>query len=352
MNKINFYEMKDSNLFLKKVSKFMSFSFLAFCLLVLFVPWQQSSSGQGEIVALNPDERLQNIQSPISGRVSKWFVFEGSYVNDGDPIVEIIDNDPQYMQRLEAERTAVIKKFEASRISSQTALLDLQRQEDLWKEGLSSRRDYEKAQIEYKKLIATEASAAADVAKVDVKVSRQQTQLIKAPRKGRILKIVSGTDSIQVKEGDTLALFVPDSMMLVAEVFIDGNDIPLIRSNQKVRLQFEGWPAVQFSGWPSVAVGTFGGIVKLVDPSTLTKGKFRVLIAPDPSEPPWPDRMYLRQGTRNHAWILLNEVTVGFELWRKLNGFPATVDHVNVEINPDFKKNKYSEKNVKDEEIK
>jgi hypothetical protein len=89
-----------------------------------------------------------------------------------------------------------------------------------------------------------------------------------------------------------------------------------------VRLQFEGWPAVQFVGWPSVAVGTFGGRVYLVDPTTNDRGQFRILVEPDPEDGPWPDQEYLRQGVRAQGWVLLNRVSVGWELWRNLNGFP------------------------------
>jgi len=28
---------------------------------------------------------------------------------------------------------------------------------------------------------------------------------------------------------------------------------------------------------------------------------------------------------RANGWVLLNQVTLGFELWRKLNGFPPSV---------------------------
>jgi adhesin transport system membrane fusion protein len=41
------------------------------------------------------------------------------------------------------------------------------------------------------------------------------------------------------------------------------------------------------SGWPSIAVGTFGGVVKVVDPSATYKGKFRVIIVPEEDEV-WP----------------------------------------------------------------
>ena len=39
----------------------------------------------------------------------------------------------------------------------------------------------------------------------------------------------------------------------------------------------------------------------------------------------WPDARYLRQGVKSNAWLLLNRVSIGFEIWRQLNGFPPTV---------------------------
>ena len=97
------------------------------------------------------------------------------------------------------------------------------------------------------------------------------------------------------------------------------------QGKEKVRLQFEGWPAVQFVGWPSVAVGTFGGTVAFVDQTDNGKGKFRIVVVPDEDDDPWPEHRYLRQGVRANGWVLLNEVSLGFELWRQFNGFPPVV---------------------------
>jgi hypothetical protein len=100
------------------------------------------------------------------------------------------------------------------------------------------------------------------------------------------------------------------------------------RPNIPVRLQFEGWPAVQFVGWPSLSVGTFGGFVKVIDATDDGKGKFRILVKPDPDEEtdnPWPNPTSLRQGVRANGWVFLNRVTIGYELWRRLNGFPAVI---------------------------
>ncbi|HAC92426.1 MAG TPA: hemolysin D, partial [Planctomycetaceae bacterium] len=94
------------------------------------------------------------------------------------------------------------------------------------------------------------------------------------------------------------------------------------------RLQFEGWPAVQFVGWPSVAIGTFGGTVNRLFPTDDGNGNFRVLVIPDnhlSHDQGWPESKFLRQGVRVNGWILLNEVPLGYEIWRRINGFPPSL---------------------------
>ena len=309
----------------KSLSKVFTSILGFFLILLAIVPWQQTSQGTGTFIALNPNDRVQNINSTVPGRINKWYVRDGSIVKKGDPIVEILDNDPRFVERLKLERDAVLMKYEADKGASETALLNYERQEKLYKQGLSSRLKYEKAKIMYKSYLAKEASSAASLAKAEVKFSRQQTQLVTAPRNGIILRVLHGSGTVVVKEGDLLARFVPDAAEPAVEIFVDGNDLPLIYPGRLVRLQFEGWPAVQFSGWPSVAIGTFGGVVSVVDPSASSNGKFRVIITPEKGVK-WPSNTYLRQGTRVYGWILLNTVKLGYELWRQFNGFPVSLD--------------------------
>ena len=151
---------------------------------------------------------------------------------------------------------------------------------------------------------------------------------IRAPRAGHIQQWFGVTGSDTVKEGDRLFVIVPDTDALAVEMKVSGNDMPLIQEGDRVRLQFEGWPAVQFVGWPSVAVGTFGGKVNRVFPTDDGKGNFRVVVTPDnhfEREDGWPDDRYLRQGVRANGWVLLKQVPLGYEIWRQLNGFPPVV---------------------------
>jgi hypothetical protein len=97
-------------------------------------------------------------------------------------------------------------------------------------------------------------------------------------------------------------------------------DLPLISVGQKVRFMFDGFPAIIFSGWPENSYGTFGGKVVAYEHTISTNGLFRVLVAEDTTDRPWPQQLKL--GTGAQAIALLKDVPVWYELWRNINGFP------------------------------
>lgn len=172
------------------------------------------------------------------------------------------------------------------------------------------------------------ARAEQDLLKIETRLTRQASMLITAPRDGSVLRLMVRAGGEMVKTGEPLAMFVPDTEARAVELWLDGLDAPLVSPGRHVRLQFEGWPAVQFVGWPSIAVGTFGGVVAFVDAHDDGKGHFRVVVLPDLEAPPedhWPASQYLRQGVRANGWILLDEVRLGYELWRQFNGFPPVL---------------------------
>ncbi len=170
------------------------------------------------------------------------------------------------------------------------------------------------------------ASAKKEKRDVEIKLSELDRLKIYAPRDGTLFRLNVFERGQMLKEGDELFTIVPDTSERAVELWIAGNDITLVRAGNHVRLQFEGWPAVQFAGWPSVAVGTFGGEVMTIDATDDGTGKFRILIQPD-GETEWPSDRYLRQGVRANGWVMLNQVRLGYEVWRQLNGFPATISN-------------------------
>jgi hypothetical protein len=139
-----------------------------------------------------------------------------------------------------------------------------------------------------------------------------------------VQRILAPQGGVVVKQGQELALIVPETANRAVELVVSGNDAPLLSVGRRVRLQFEGWPAVQFAGWPSVAVGTFGGTIGVIDPGAGEDGRVRIIVFPGEGEE-WPDARYLRQGVRVIGWILLDTVKLGWELWRQFNGFPASL---------------------------
>lgn len=305
---------------------------IALAFVLACVPWVQTIYGTGRIIAYSPNQRTQSIAAPIDGRIKLWHVIEGSVVKKGDKIAELEDIDPLFIKRIEQEFDAIQSKFDAMQLSVDTAKKNVDRQKLLFKEGLSSQRTLELAELEHAKFLSELSSTAAELAKIETRMSRQSSQSVTTPTDGVVQKITLAEGGAVIKQGQELALIVPSIFDRAAELWINGVDMPLLQLGRDVRLQFEGWPAVQFSGWPSVAVGTFGGKIALIDPSGNSNGNFRVLVVPD-NKQDWPDTNYLRQGVRTVGWVLLDPVKLGWELWRKFNGFPPTINNKQKDFN-------------------
>lgn len=403
-------------LLLRRSRSILAGIFVASIVGLIFVPWQQTVSGSGQVVAYAPVDRQIDLESPIEGRIVTWHVVEGQRVEKGDLIVELEDINPDYVNQLQTNREAAQQRLTAAEAEAQayesqveslgsarslaidaarlkvqmaeqkrlaaeqtlqadkitllTAEENLERLQQLFSEGIVSKRDLELAQLSQAKALAQVnksraailearalitslraeqhqkaaeaeakissakasrqkstakgAYALSEIAKIEVEIGRQASREVRAPRSGAILNIVGSEGGKVVKTGAHLARLIPDTGKPAVEIWIDGNDAPLVTPGREVRLQFEGWPAVQFSGWPSVAIGTFAAEVLVVDAQARDQGKFRVLVGPA-AEDSWPDPQYLRQGVKTKAWFLLDEVKLGYELWRRLNGFPAAL---------------------------
>lgn len=246
----------------------------------------------------------------------------------------------QKLQQADQKYRSAKAKVEAAKKNAEAAASEIKGKE---KERDAKR---EEAQTKVDQIKAYEEKARQDISKVDgdiekarkgylesendltdkkIKVAQQETQVVVAPRDGFILRLLANEGTEMVKEGEPLCIIVPDTADRAVQLWVKGVDAPLVTTGSHVRLQFEGWPAVQFAGWPSVAVGTFGANVVSVDSTDNGKGEFRVVVLPDKDDAPWPNEQYLRQGVRANGFILLQQVPLWYELWRKMNGFPPTV---------------------------
>ncbi|HEV2567834.1 efflux RND transporter periplasmic adaptor subunit [Sphingomonas sp.] len=290
--------------------------------ILFYVPWVQTAQGRGAVIALDPDQRPQEVTALVQGRVERWYVQDGQYVEAGAPIARVVDVDPNLLARLAAERAQVEAEIAASRQSQAVAGIDVRRTAQLLSEGLAARRDYEQAQIKVADAGAKLAEARAKLSRIDVQINRQSAQLVRAPRAGRVQQLNAAAGGAYVSAGSVLAIVAPERVERAVELYVDGRDVPLVRPGRPVRLEFEGWPAIQFSGWPSLAQGLFDGRVRALDPTARADGLFRVIVEPMPGKPAWPGARYVRPGGKVRGWIQGETVTSGYELWRQLNDFP------------------------------
>jgi len=124
------------------------------------------------------------------------------------------------------------------------------------------------------------------------------------------------------KEGEKLVNIMPSNYELAVETYVRPIDLPLIHIGEKVRVQFDGWPAIVFSGWESVSYGTYGANVVAIENFISENGMYRVLLSPDVTDHEWPNGIRVGSGAKTIA--LLNDVPIWYELWRQLNGFPPS----------------------------
>ncbi|MGE3780680.1 MAG: hypothetical protein AB7F89_26050, partial [Pirellulaceae bacterium] len=96
-----------------RLAKLLALGMLVSIAAMLLLPWQQTTAGSGRLVAYQPTERVQTVESPIYGRIVRWGegIVEGAHVKAGQEILEIRDNDPGRADRLAAQVAAIQEKL-------------------------------------------------------------------------------------------------------------------------------------------------------------------------------------------------------------------------------------------------
>jgi multidrug efflux pump subunit AcrA (membrane-fusion protein) len=106
--------------------KRMAWLLLGLPAMFMFLPWQQNVTALGKVTAYSPSERVQTIDAPVSGLINRWHVQEGTQVKEGELLLEISDTDPNFKQRLEAQRDNLQSKFTAKQ--DELSAYELQKQ--------------------------------------------------------------------------------------------------------------------------------------------------------------------------------------------------------------------------------
>lgn len=300
--------------------------------------YREASIASAKQKVLQTYQKLEQKQQALAATVQNLKTTELNYARTKTLVERGIKSqrdqelNENYLVKAQTEHQKAVAEVEVARQDQAVAELE---------------RDKVSAELDAK-ISATEAYLAearekiakteSTIQKLDIDVSSLKARVaqreIRAPIAGRVVRLLKVGMTETVKQGDVLAVLAPDTPDRAVELFVSGNDAPLVTPGRHVRLQFAGWPALQFSGWPSVAVGTFGGRVAVVDAVDDGEGRFRVLVVPDErtiatlGDSPWPDPTYLRPGAKVSGWIMLDVVSLGFELWRQFNGFAPALEKV------------------------
>ncbi len=405
-------------------------------LLTLFLPWTQNIRAKGKVTTLRQEQRPQELNTIIAGRIIKWYIKEGDFVKQGDTILQLGEVkteyfDPQLLgrtqQQIDAKQQS-IQGYKSKATTSQTQVAALlqgrvlklqsldnkllqqqlkvtsdstdiiavatelsayKRQIDAAKtmldSGAISLTEFEKRRVNFqnasaKKIsadnkflqskqelinlrieknsvvqdytekisktdgdkfsaLSSAASTEADVAKLENQYAgydaRNKLYYVLAPQNGQVIKAQKAGIGEMLKEGEMIVEIVPNNIQYAVELFVEPMDLPLINIGQKVRFVFDGFPAIVFSGWPKNSFGTFGGKVAAVETSVSSNGKFRILVAEDADDKKWPTT--LRMGGGANGIALLKNVSIYYELWRNINGFPPDYYVPTVQKNKDKK---------------
>lgn len=261
---------------------------------------------------------------------------------------ELSQKSSQALAKLEAEkvkRENFKSLYDRNKLLYEAGNIPLTKFQEIEYKYRGSNADYANAQTEIQRLKAeytdkisksesdlnnTRAEifeAEAEISKLtneytNVTVRTSQYQLL-APQDGYVVRAIKTGIGETIKEGEAICTVMPQTLDMAVELNVKAMDVPLISKGRRVRIEFDGWPALQVSGWPSVSVGTFGGKVEVIDYVSSTPGEFRILVTPDHAGEKWPEQLRIGSGIK--GWVMLDDVPVWYEIWRQLNGFPPSL---------------------------
>ena len=94
---------------------------------VLFLPWTQNIRAKGSVTTLRQEQRPQELNTLLAGRVLKWYVKEGDIVNEGDTILQLGEVkteylDPELLNRTREQITAKQQSADGYRGKASTAV--------------------------------------------------------------------------------------------------------------------------------------------------------------------------------------------------------------------------------------
>ena len=212
-----------------------------------------------------------NISADTMGRVTNLAVDEGMRVKKGQFLMQI---DPKLLasaaQQAEAGLAAARSTADQLRVASESAQAALKqaqdaynRQQQLWKQGLTTREALDQAESIYKMRQSDVNSAAKQIDTQRLRMQQEQAALESAKYNLSKVRIESPLDGIvtrrNIEEGETVVvgtmnnagtvlLTIADMSVIEAQVEVDETDIPNVTIGQKAKITIDAIPDKSFKG--------------------------------------------------------------------------------------------------------
>jgi HlyD family secretion protein len=212
-----------------------------------------------------------NVSAETMGKVVGLAVNEGDIVKQGQFLLQI---DPRNLQTqvnsrqasLEAAKSALVemrKSIDNAKTNLKMAQDNLQRQQELSKQGLTPRETLDRAENDVTLRISDVAQREQSVKTAETRIRQDEAALENAEfdlNKVRLVSPISGIVTRRnIEEGETVVigtmnnagtvlLTIADLSVIETEVEVDETDIPFIQLGQPAAITIDAFPDKKFTG--------------------------------------------------------------------------------------------------------
>jgi len=228
---------------------------------------EQIVSASGKIQA----ERTVNISSDTVGRVVNLAVNEGDRVRKGQfllqidpkPLISRVDNGTASLKAAQDTLDQMQQTVVTGRMQLELAQQNLKRQEDLWRQELTTKETYDKAVNDLKVAQSTLAEREKTAAAQSSRIAQERANLDSAKYDLSRVRIESPIDGLvtsrNIQEGEmvmigtmnqagTVLLTLADMTTIQAEIEVDETNVPNVQIGQPAKVSIDAIPDRTFRG--------------------------------------------------------------------------------------------------------
>jgi HlyD family secretion protein len=216
-------------------------------------------------------KRLVNISADTPGRVVDLAVNEGEAVKIGQFLLQIdprslrtrVDSGSASLQAAEGSLEQLRQSVVTSRVQLEQAQRTLARQQDLWKQQLTTRESLEKAEDDVRAAESALREREKQIAAQSARIAQERAGLESARYDLSKVRIESPIDGIvtrrNIQEGETavigtmnnpgtVLLTLADMSVIQAEVEVDETNIPNVSLGQRATIVIDALPDKTYHG--------------------------------------------------------------------------------------------------------